>query len=170
MKLNWTPTKSNDIESVSLYRVSLTANENYAPSDIREFDRNMGPYPLDPPSYYERWQKLTSYIQPGLIKRILPNNGRVSHLPTNEPADNDLSTKDARKGRVIEKEEGMDFTPFDLRQSFPKGATGEEITRWSLDKSWLTKDLLHRIYHDGKYVQGVIRSILFDRFLIPSSV
>ncbi|ORY94534.1 A1 cistron-splicing factor [Syncephalastrum racemosum] len=133
-----------DPDQVERYRIN-----------IREFDRNMGPYPLDPPSYYERWQKLTSFIQPGLIKRILPNNGRVSHLPANEPAASDLSVKDARKGRAIEKEEGMDFTPFDLRQSFPKGATGEEITRWSLDKSWLTKDLLQRVYHnDHKLMLG----------------
>jgi A1 cistron-splicing factor AAR2 len=53
-------------------------------------------------------------------------------------------------GKAIEKEEGMEFTNFDLRKSFPPGATGEEITRWSLDKSWLTLELLKTAYHNGK--------------------
>lgn len=128
----------------------------------------MGPYPLDPPTYYQRWQHLTNHITPGLVKRILPNNGRVSHLPAtaiNEAgADNDDGNDDAvtdvvdgnpsaptinkkRKGQqTLEKEEGMEFTAFDLRQSFPAGATGDQVTKWSLDKSWLAKDLLERVY------------------------
>ncbi|KAI7871351.1 A1 cistron-splicing factor [Spinellus fusiger] len=120
--------------------------------NIRDFDRNMGPYPLDPPTYYQRWRTLTSYVTPGLVRRVLPNDGKVSHLPTQsaeESYDNDiLSVKDKRVGKAIEKEQGMEFTPFDLRQSFPDNATGNEITKWSLDKSWLACDLLHRIYHD----------------------
>ncbi|KAI8097592.1 A1 cistron-splicing factor [Halteromyces radiatus] len=134
--------------------------------NIRDFDRNMGPYPLDPPTYYQRWQHLTNHITPGLVKRILPNNGRVSHLPAVTPAveneEPEASTtsaaataaaatptttiRDRRKGQGIEKEEGMEFTPFDLRQSFPSGATGDQVTKWSLDKSWLVKDLLQRVY------------------------
>ncbi|KAI9312390.1 A1 cistron-splicing factor [Dichotomocladium elegans] len=116
--------------------------------NIRDFDRNMGPYPLDPPIYYERWKKLTSYITSGLVRRVLPNNGKVSHLPSKETDQDVLNIKDKRMGRTIEKEEGMEFTTFDLRQSFPRNATGEEITKWSLDKSWLANDLLRRVYHD----------------------
>ncbi|ORX52759.1 AAR2-domain-containing protein [Hesseltinella vesiculosa] len=112
---------------------------------IREFDIHMGPYPLEPPTYYQRWQHLTNYITPGLVLRILPNNGKVSHLPSTTP---DLDLKHTRQRQALEKEQGMEFTPFDLRQSFPAGATGDQITRWSMDKSWLTQDLLHRVYHD----------------------
>ncbi|CAO3588097.1 unnamed protein product [Absidia cylindrospora] len=134
--------------------------------NIREFDRNMGPYPLDPPTYYQRWQHLTNHITPGLVKRILPNNGRVSHLPAtanedmaateNDDGNDDSATdgnsttastiRNRRKGQPLEKEEGMEFTPFDLKQSFPSGATGDQVTKWSLDKSWLVKDLLERVY------------------------
>lgn len=109
----------------------------------------MGPYPFAPATYYERWKKLTNYITPGIVKRVLPNNGRVSHLASKSMDEDVLTLKDKRAGRQIEKEEGMEFTRFDLRQSFPKGATGEEITRWSLDKSWLAKDLLERVYRNG---------------------
>ncbi|CDH55582.1 protein aar2 homolog [Lichtheimia corymbifera JMRC:FSU:9682] len=119
--------------------------------NIRDFDRNMGPYPLDPPTYYQRWQKLTGYVTPGLVRRVLPNNGKVSHLPSAHPDQDIMQVKDKRMGRTIEKEEGMEFTAFDLRQSFPKGASGQEVTRWSLDKSWLANDLLQRVYHDDHH-------------------
>lgn len=133
-------------------------------TDIREFDRNMGPYPLDPPMYYERWKKLTSYVTPGLVRRILPNNGKVSHLPEKTPELSQEEVKDKRLGKAIEKEEGMEFTRFDLRKSFPDGATGEEITRWSLDKSWLTKELLKTVYHNGKRMEWLGReSSCFDK-------
>lgn len=117
--------------------------------DIREFDRNMGPYPLDPPIYYQRWKKLTGYITPGLVRRILPNNGKVSHLPDKSP-DHDSNIKDKRLGKAIEREEGMEFTRFDLRKSFPPGASGDEVTRYSLDKSWLVKHLLKEAYNNSK--------------------
>ncbi|KAI9356889.1 A1 cistron-splicing factor [Pilaira anomala] len=117
-------------------------------SNIREFDRNMGPYPLDPPIYYQRWKKLTGYITPGLVRRILPNNGKVSHLPDKSP-DHDSNIKDKRLGKAIEREEGMEFTRFDLRKSFPPGASGDEVTRYSLDKSWLVKHLLKEAYNNN---------------------
>ncbi|KAF7722433.1 a1-alpha2 repression [Apophysomyces ossiformis] len=136
-----------DPDQVERYRIN-----------IRDFDRNMGPYPLVPATYYERWRKLTNYITPGLVRRILPNNGRVSHLPSKAIDESTLSLKDKRAGRHIEKEEGMEFTAFDLRQSFPKGATGEDITRWSLDKSWLAQDLLTRVYrNDHKLMLGELQ-------------
>lgn len=132
-------------------------------ADIRDFDRNMGPYPLDPPTYYQRWQKLTGYVTPGLVRRVLPNNGKVSHLPSAHSDQDIMQVKDKRMGRTIEKEEGMEFTAFDLRQSFPKGASGQEVTRWSLDKSWLANDLLQRVYHDGKR-QWIAKTLLVTRF------
>ncbi|KAG0835072.1 hypothetical protein G6F19_004879 [Rhizopus arrhizus] len=120
--------------------------------NIREFDRHMGPYPLDPSTFYERWKKLTHLITPGLVRRVLPNNGKVSHLPEKSVSLDQENVKDRRLGKQIEKEEGMEFTPFDLRKSFPSGASGDEVTRWSLDKSWLTMDLLKRVYHDDHKV------------------
>lgn len=41
-------------------------------------------------------------------------------------------------------DEGLHFTPFDLRRSWPPHSTGAEITRWSQDKSWLLRDLACR--------------------------
>jgi A1 cistron-splicing factor AAR2 len=121
----------------------------------------MGPYPLDPPIYFQRWKKLTGYITPGLIRRVLPNNGKVSHLPDTTPT-NESNIKDKRLGKEIEREEGMEFTRFDLRKSFPQGASGDEITKWSLDKSWLVRDLLSRAYHNGKDCVMDIRLALYS--------
>ena len=50
---------------------------------------------------------------------------------------------------IVEKEEGVEFTAFDPRQSFPPGASGSEITKWSIDKTWLTKELLREVYNSG---------------------
>ncbi|KAG1462373.1 hypothetical protein G6F56_005532 [Rhizopus delemar] len=127
-------------------------------SNIREFDRHLGPYPLDPSTFYDRWQKLTHYITPGIIRRVLPNNGKVSHLPEKNAHLDPENIKDKRMGKEIEKEEGMDFTPFDLRKSFPLGASGDEVTRWSLDKSWLARDLLQRVYlNDHRALLGELQ-------------
>ncbi|KAG0242041.1 a1-alpha2 repression [Mortierella sp. GBA43] len=38
------------------------------------------------------------------------------------------------------------FTPFNLRSSFRKGAIGEEVTRYSLDKSWLLNNLFTTVF------------------------
>lgn len=114
----------------------------------------MGPYPLDPPVYYQRWKKLTGYITPGLVRRILPNNGKVSHLPDKSTENSNI--KDKRLGKAIEREEGMEFTQFDLRKSFPSGASGDEITRYSLDKSWLVRHLLKEAYNNSNYKEKKI--------------
>lgn len=39
----------------------------------------------------------------------------------------------------------LHFIEFDLRRSFRVGAVGEEITRYSRDKSWLLASLIQRL-------------------------
>ncbi|KAI8583299.1 hypothetical protein K450DRAFT_222945 [Umbelopsis ramanniana AG] len=118
--------------------------------DIKSFDNNLGPYPLAPPTNWQRWMALTNYITKSLLHRIFPNNGIISHLPSrnNDSLPSLLEEMDRRMGReVVEKEEGVEFTAFDPRQSFPPGASGSEITKWSMDKTWLTKELLREVYN-----------------------
>lgn len=43
----------------------------------------------------------------------------------------------------------ISFTPINLRSSFRKGAVGEEVTRYSLDKSWLLNNLFTTVYNNG---------------------
>ncbi|KAH8556016.1 A1 cistron-splicing factor [Umbelopsis sp. PMI_123] len=129
--------------------------------DIKSFDRNLGPYPLAPPTNWQRWLNLTNHITKSLLHRIFPNNGIISHLPSksNNSLPNLLEEMDRRMGRqVVEKEEGVEFTTFDPRQSFPPGASGSEITKWSLDKTWLTKELLKEVFNsDYHYMLGELQ-------------
>lgn len=41
----------------------------------RELDRFLGPYPFD---QYKRWLSLSSYLKEGLVKALVPQNGRIS--------------------------------------------------------------------------------------------
>ncbi|KAK3836278.1 MAG: A1 cistron-splicing factor [Linnemannia gamsii] len=72
------------------------------------------------------------------------------HLPSTAAA----STTQAERAGAPEKSKfeptksntSISFTPINLRSSFRKGAVGEEVTRYSLDKSWLLNDLFTTVY------------------------
>lgn len=54
-----------------------------------------------------------------------------------------------------EVEEGGDllrFLEFDTKRSWPKGAVGEELTRWSKDKSWLLAEVVKTQLSGGSYL------------------
>ncbi|RUS22037.1 hypothetical protein BC937DRAFT_90589 [Endogone sp. FLAS-F59071] len=113
--------------------------------NIRSFDPNLGAYPLHPPTIYQKWQRLTDKITPLLLSRVLPQGGRVSHLPD-------------RGGEDTDREEGVAFAAFDLRKSFPPGAAGVEVTRWSLDKSWLLGKMMDGVWgSDPKNALGELQ-------------
>lgn len=59
---------------------------------------------------------------------------------------------------ALDEEESLHFTTFDLKRSFRTGAIGEEVTRYSKDKSWLLLDVLRR-------VEGELSS-----FILPSDL
>lgn len=50
------------------------------------------------------------------------------------------------------KEQLVTFTPINLRSSFRKGAVGEEVTRYSMDKSWLLNNLFTTVYKSGTII------------------
>ncbi|KAG0211183.1 a1-alpha2 repression [Mortierella sp. GBA30] len=52
----------------------------------------------------------------------------------------------ASKFETSKDDTSVAFTPIDLRSSFRKGAIGEEVTRYSLDKSWLLNHLYTAVY------------------------
>lgn len=54
-----------------------------------------------------------------------------------------------------QKEQLVTFTPINLRSSFRKGAVGEEVTRYSMDKSWLLNNLFTTVYKSGKFFFSV---------------
>ncbi|RUP39263.1 AAR2 protein-domain-containing protein [Jimgerdemannia flammicorona] len=104
---------------------------------IRSMDKHLGAYPLHPPTTWQKWVRLTDKITPGLLDHILTNSGRVSHLVANPSKLEGIGS------------DGVQFAEFDPRRSFPPGATGEEVTRWSLDRSWLMREVMRRCWNDG---------------------
>ncbi|GAA5963392.1 hypothetical protein JCM3765_003052 [Sporobolomyces pararoseus] len=54
-----------------------------------------------------------------------------------------------------EEEEGLRFLKFDEKRSWPVGSVGQELTRWSTDKSWLLSNLVQtRLARDSKELLG----------------
>ncbi|KAG0350146.1 a1-alpha2 repression [Podila minutissima] len=65
-----------------------------------------------------------------------------------------------------QKEQLVTFTPINLRSSFRKGAVGEEVTRYSMDKSWLLNNLFTTVYKSdvssylGEYQAAFVTMLL----------
>ncbi|ORX63609.1 hypothetical protein BCR32DRAFT_138436 [Anaeromyces robustus] len=173
--------------------------------NIREFDQFLGPYPLVPQdkesvNVYHRWLALTSKIDKKVIKKILPQNGRLSAINSishfseikdenkteegkenivnennkdetndnnnnnmdvtmtntenidNDNNNNDNDTHDTNnntKYNDIPKDQEkyrLNFTLIDLKKSYPLNATTEEITKYSIDKSYLLKKIIENDY------------------------
>ncbi|KAF9109461.1 a1-alpha2 repression [Mortierella sp. AM989] len=64
------------------------------------------------------------------------------------------------------EDKSVNFTPIDLRSSFRKGAVGEEVTRYSLDKSWLLNHLFTTAFNSdtsaflGEYQVAFVTMLL----------
>lgn len=65
-----------------------------------------------------------------------------------EPAD-DADDRDVA-AEADEQSDLLQFVRFDEKRSWPRGAVGEELTRWSKDKSWQVSDIVHEQLSDGK--------------------
>ncbi|ORY06742.1 AAR2-domain-containing protein [Basidiobolus meristosporus CBS 931.73] len=100
------------------------------------FDQFMGAYPLIPSDTYNTWLNLSSNLTKDLVERLVPNSGKVSCV-TGSSEDKLGEEKD---------EDGLEFTLIDLKKSFPEGASGDQRTKYSLDKSYLLETLLKNTY------------------------
>ncbi len=80
---------------------------------LKTLDKELAPYPFS-----DSWRLLTRFITPSVIDEVLPT------------------------GSVDSMTEHLHFPEFDLKRSWRNGAVGEEITRYSRDKSWLLSDVL----------------------------
>ncbi|KAF9209924.1 a1-alpha2 repression [Haplosporangium sp. Z 27] len=77
-----------------------------------------------------------------------------------------LETSTPKKAFSDSKNGSVKFTQVDLRSSFRKGAVGEEVTRYSLDKSWLLNNIFSTVYSSdvsaflGEYQVAFITMLL----------
>lgn len=117
-------------------------------AELRSLDPQLAPYPF---ARLEEWKKLTGHITPAIVTRVL-GDGRIDGMTQVEGEKDELSAAVEEAKRALRKE-GFDPTPtslsgensgrkmvfptFDLKRSWKEGATGDEVTRWSRDKSQL---------------------------------
>ncbi|KAJ3415317.1 a1-alpha2 repression [Chytridiales sp. JEL 0842] len=143
--------------------------------NILQFDQYLGAYPLiptesQPINTYQRWLQLVSYITSDLAARILPKSGKVSAItsvsrfsdvppptPRNTKNNSDMSIdsqqpplEDSPEAKAALEELKLSFTPLDLRRSFPPQATAAEVTKYSLDKTYLLNKTIEEAY-GGSY-------------------
>src|SRR4051812_45033189 len=97
---------------------------------MRQFDQYLGTYPLAPTTNWQKWRYLTNYITPRLISMVLPNKGKVTNTASSTVDEKELQNFEKSDDKIL-------FTEMDFKKSWRSGAVGEEITKYSQDKSWL---------------------------------
>jgi hypothetical protein len=119
---------------------------------------------------YQKWGTMACFITSGLVQRITPRKvyafATVSYLTHSELRTVSGIRKDLRskEGNALKKsEENLFLTRIDLLQSYPKGATGLERTRWSRDKSNLVRYLIDKAYNNGKFYSTCKLALLMKR-------
>uniref|UniRef100_A0A1B6EZA2 Protein AAR2 homolog n=1 Tax=Cuerna arida TaxID=1464854 RepID=A0A1B6EZA2_9HEMI len=122
-------------------------------SDIRNLDPCLGVYPYD---MYGRWLKLNSYISEELLSRLVPLSGQIRSALEYTASPSTPTAERKRRSRPSTAEEKEDdllpqlsatpgtelrLTPYPS-QSYPEGASPQEITRHSLDPTFTLDSLL----------------------------
>ncbi|KAJ8327443.1 hypothetical protein O5D80_004829 [Batrachochytrium dendrobatidis] len=122
-----------------------------------------------------KWLRLSSYISQQLVARTLPDNGYVSAMTSTSyfsdipltTSSTNLESVDANKHDThasdpssstsptkmtdqsldsSESDHRIHFVPITLKHSFPPGSTGTQVTKYSLDKSYLLETLIKNNY------------------------
>lgn len=107
-------------------------------AELQALDPQMAPYPF---AQLAAWKSLSTHITPPVLVRVCPS-GRVDSLTAAAGEEGD-EIKELRaavnKGAATNAAAGepLAFPVFDLKRSWNEGASGEEVTRWSRDKSML---------------------------------
>ncbi|RXK37074.1 hypothetical protein M231_05662 [Tremella mesenterica] len=122
-------------------------------------------------SHFPLWRLLTSEINQRVLDNIIGSDGRVDGLTLVDGEHDDIpelagssrlqkgsdgegqgsSGGEREKGEEVKEMEEvrkMNFPMFDLRRSWKDGAVGEEVTRYSMDKSWLLGNVIRRVGGD----------------------
>ncbi|WVF71280.1 hypothetical protein IAT40_006083 [Kwoniella sp. CBS 6097] len=152
-------------ESVSEHDVHADGQSGSVISDdhLRTLDKEMAPYPF---TGLEGWKSLTGYITPDILESVIGENGLVDGMTSVEGEEddsdskemqNEMSTLSSSSNQTLRQAQGrgrgqdsagagagkkMRFVRFGLKRSWRDGAIGEEVTRFSRDKSWLLGDVV----------------------------
>lgn len=118
----------------------------------------MAPYPFHA---LDGWKALTGHIGQETLQRVLGEEWKVDGLTRVDGEIDEVHVPQRKESARVEElqegseaverpkhqieEEPLKFTLFDSKRSWQGGAVGEEVTRYSADKSWLLGDVLRRL-------------------------
>ncbi|WVW84051.1 hypothetical protein I302_106079 [Kwoniella bestiolae CBS 10118] len=114
---------------------------------LKSLDGELAPYPFD---QLEKWKGLISHITEETLQAVLGADGKILNgLVEVEGEEEDSAERRRGKGGATLREDAgesgkLDFVRFNLKKSWRDGAVGEEVTRFSRDKSWLAGDVMAR--------------------------
>ncbi|GAO46861.1 AAR2-domain-containing protein [Saitoella complicata NRRL Y-17804] len=115
-------------------------------------ERGLAPYPYREPGIEgeerqpstDDFKRLSTRITKELLDRILPTGWGVGSTTASISDEKELKTGAAS----TPDEHVLRFSVIDLKRSWPPGSVGADITRWSLDKSWVLNSTI-QTYHSG---------------------
>lgn len=124
---------------------------------LRALDRELAAYPF---SGLEQWKSLVTNITPGIVRKVLgeKRKGRIDGMTGVVGVEEEDVRLNTQSG-MVEREEKLMFPLVDAKRSWRDGAVGEEVTKYSRDKSWQFGEVVKR-EHGGEsvYLQVVDRS------------
>lgn len=137
-----------DPKTESLTHTSHPESQEDVISDdhLRALDPGLAAYPFDG---LEAWKSLTSALTDKIIIDVL--GSRISGIDGMRGVEGDKEDLAATGDEDVSGiEEGGDrrklrFVQYDLRRSWRDGAVGEEVTRYSRDKSYLLGQVISRL-------------------------
>lgn len=144
-------------------REAAPGEEEALGRDLREMDAFLGPYPYET---LKKWISLSSFVGEAAVERLQPESGQISAFSEVLPV---------RAGRHGRDRAGQKLPPYDAgcgsyaegvarlpemrpragteirftelpRQTYPDGASPEEITRHSMDLSYALEKVIARRY------------------------
>ncbi|XP_060580026.1 protein AAR2 homolog [Ruditapes philippinarum] len=133
-------------------------------SNMKELDQYLGPYPYES---YKKWVSLTNHITEDLLSRLQPECGTITSVTQFEsPSSNSEMRREAAEKQLSEEGQspdtkakkhkglpklnkvagtGMRFTKIP-KQRYPKDASPQEITKHSIDSTFILETLLSTAY------------------------
>jgi len=101
---------------------------------------------------HKMWQSMSQHITADLLGQLLPPSGKVTSLPPSQAAEPSTSAAaaaaavadGAAPSAMANPTSDVKWSKFNFKRSFPQGASPNDITRHSLDKSWLLQHVASR--------------------------
>lgn len=124
--------------------VDYDADAVISASHLKTLDGELAPYPF---AGLDSWKRITKHINETILEVVLGGERMLSGM-TN------VLGEEAEKGEEIipsRDERGIKFVAFRLKKSWKEGAVGEEVTRYSKDKSWLFGHVVEEQLDQGEY-------------------